>query len=184
MPETRTCEHCTQSFTTNKARKKRFCTPQCYADHVKSARDVKQCLECGSSFSVSKAFSSQKFCSRRCADVSKPNETKGFVFRRHIDSHGYARINVPKAERELYGIRSASSRFLEHRILMMRHLGRRLEDHEDVHHINGIRDDNRIENLELWSRSQPNGQRVEDKIEWAIEFLGRYGRVSFERHSK
>jgi hypothetical protein len=32
----------------------------------------------------------------------------------------------------------------------------------------------RIENLELWSKSQPSGQRVEDKILWAIEILEDY----------
>lgn len=40
---------------------------------------------------------------------------------------------------------------------------------------NGIRDDNRIENLELWHKGQPPGQRVKDKIEWCIEFLNGYG---------
>ena len=40
---------------------------------------------------------------------------------------------------------------------------------------NGVRDDNRPENLELWSKAQPAGQRVEDKITWAIELLERYG---------
>lgn len=84
-------------------------------------------------------------------------------------SGGYVLIKVPN--------HSAANKVgwaLEHRVLMSNHLGRPLEQHEYVHHINGVKDDNRLVNLELWSSWQPPGQRVADKVEWAKAILALY----------
>lgn len=66
---------------------------------------------------------------------------------------------------------------LQHRTVMESMLGRKLLPTETVHHINGVRHDNRPENLELWSKSQPAGQRVADKVAWAREILALYGEL-------
>lgn len=64
---------------------------------------------------------------------------------------------------------------LQHRVVMEEHIGRALWPDETVHHKHGVRHDNRIEKLELWSTAQPAGQRVTDKLAWAREIIARYG---------
>ena len=71
-------------------------------------------------------------------------------------------------------IRTLDGWSYQHTAVMQNHLGRPLLKHENVHHINGIPGDNRIENLELWSKSHPAGQRVIDKIKWAEDILKLY----------
>lgn len=86
-----------------------------------------------------------------------------------IDRAGYVTIHLPG-----HPLANAAGSVYEHRLVMSEHLGRDLLPNESVHHKNGIRNDNRIENLELWSKGQPAGQRVEDKVAYAIEILKQY----------
>lgn len=85
------------------------------------------------------------------------------ITHRHVSNYGYAIVTVlGKPARE-------------NRLVMERHLGRRLTERENVHHIDGNKLNNSLENLELWVEDQPSGQRVADHIRWANSIIERYG---------
>lgn len=76
----------------------------------------------------------------------------------HVQKDGYRIITTPDGRK-----------MKEHRYVMEQVLGRYLWPFEDVHHRNGVKHDNRPENLELWVTSQPRGQRVEDLVAFIVE---------------
>ncbi len=86
-----------------------------------------------------------------------------------VTHFGYRHVHLPKNP-----MANSAGAVYEHRLVMSQMIGRPLTSMENVHHINGNRLDNRPENLELWSKSQPAGQRVTDKVAWAVQLLETY----------
>jgi HNH endonuclease len=107
-----------------------------------------------------------EMCCRR--DGSFNGAWKGGKTKHHA---GYLMIRVPQHPR----IATMKSKYVfEHILVVEDLLGRYLTADETVHHRNGVRDDNRPQNLELWVKAQPSGIRVDDAIDWAWEILARY----------
>jgi hypothetical protein len=61
---------------------------------------------------------------------------------------------------------------------MSQYLGRPLKANENVHHIDGNKQNNALENLELWITAQPKGQRPQDLVEYAKKILRTYAKDS------
>ncbi len=118
---------------------------------------VQTCPQCGNQFHrkirkrVGKGHGGglqpQTYCSRTCSNFARG--AKGF----YIDKHGYKILNNGKR---------GGYKQPEHHAVMEKIIGRPVLLGETVHHVNGKRDDNRPENLELWSSRHGKGQRTID----------------------
>ena len=160
------CKFCNKLFQPTNS-KNDFCSRKCsdLGRTHKGYANIYECIRCSKPLSKEQIQRRNKCCSLSCARYN--GKTRKAKLTRE---DGYIYILVPNHPR------STNGRILEHRYVMEQHLGRYLRPGENVHHRNGIKNDNRIENLELWLSSQPSGQRVVDLLKWAEEIIQTYSK--------
>lgn len=156
----RTCKDCGETF---EPKQKVWVCSKCKQIRAKTKGYLKKkCVDCG-------GLSTSTRC-RPCFFEKQKGETNSRWKGWSITGNGYKLIKMhghPNSQ--------ANGWIMEHVYVMSEHLGRPLIKGENVHHRNGDRLDNRIENLELWSVMQPSGQRVSDRIKDAKRTLLMYG---------
>lgn len=148
---------------------------------------VKPCVECDRRFEPSSRHLHCPSCRRQlshdrcaCGGLKQPtsstcqstagNESGNWTGGKTYHKSGYVMRRTPGHPRA----RGKSPYVFEHVLVMKEVLGRHLVEEESVHHLNGVKDDNRPENLGLWVRPQPSGIRASDAVAWAREILARY----------
>lgn len=135
---------------------------------------VIQCEWCGNDcFRHSLQQKPARFCGKKCASTWQHYETDHPFARKGTDSLNWqGGVRIHKGYRDIYNPEHPSNKgkakhgsnmyVREHRLVMEEALGRYLRKGEMVHHINGDKLDNGIENLELWVNGHPYGQRAGD----------------------
>ena len=158
------CKYCKKTFIDKSHKKKprAYCSLKCLSAAQGWGEKYKlSCKMCGNIFYVNKArYKNAKYCSRSCAckfqightpwnkgiscynGESHPN-WKGGITKNH---HGYVYVYSPN-----HPHKTIFNKMRRSRLVMEKHLGRLLKKEEVVHHINHIKDDDRIENLMLYS---------------------------------
>lgn len=121
---------------------------------------IRVCKYCEQKYLV-RAKSATIYCSRKCFGLDERGENNpNWIAGRKITAEGYILV-----KHHTHPNRSKHNNdVLEHRLVMEQILGRYLEPYENVHHRNGIRTDNRPENLELWVKKQPSGARFSEAV--------------------
>ena len=167
-PKSQVIKHCQQcggefSCKSSHAHRRIFCSLACRGKaKTERVSEDRTCPTCNTSFRVA-AYLGTKYCSKKCAQTGMA-DTKRVG---STNAQGYRVLG--------FTIDGKQRGVLEHRYLMEQHLGRPLRAYENVHHKNGVKNDNRLENLEVWITRQPKGQRVNDIEEWAVAFLVHRG---------
>jgi len=149
---TKQCAQCGVEFETRATRTK-FCSRDCYyrSRENPDARyhaQTRTCRVCGKDFRFRWQGTTQHkgiYCSRECSSIGRKGQVPDQLGERHWNWKG-GRVRWSDG---YMAVRVDGKYVLEHRYVMSQHLGRELGSHETVHHKNGDKADNRIENLEL-----------------------------------
>lgn len=172
---TQKCERCAADFVSRRLQK--YCNSKCRcaaaAGVLRVVRVPRKCLWCLKEFVPDVPSKKTQCCSKKCAhlmgDLSRGRSgSQNGNWRGGKKSHSAGYV---------YEWVSGRGNILQHRLVMERMLGRELKEKENVHHRNGVRSDNRPENLELWVKHQPFGQRVEDLLDFARSIIAEYGNL-------